>query len=49
MDNTTVDTTTLDNSALLDAIPADDRQELVSRREAIARGARLRPRGAGSR
>lgn len=40
MDNTTVDPTSLANSPLLAAIPADDRRELVSRRDAIARGAK---------
>lgn len=40
MDNTTVDTTTPAKGSLFDAIPADDRRELVSRREAIARGAK---------
>jgi hypothetical protein len=40
MDNTTVNAPAFDNSPLLEAIPADDRQELVSRREAIARGAK---------
>jgi hypothetical protein len=40
MDNTTVDTYTLAESPLLAAIPADDRDALVSRREAIARGAK---------
>ena len=40
MNNTTVDTSTLAESPLLAAIPADDRDALVSRREAIARGAK---------
>ena len=40
MDNTTVDTSTLAESPLLAAIPADDRDALVSRRDAIARGAK---------
>jgi hypothetical protein len=39
MDNTTVTPAAL-GGGLLDAIPADDRRELVSRRDAIARGAK---------
>jgi hypothetical protein len=40
MDNTTANAPAFDTSPLLETIPADDRQELVSRREAIARGAK---------
>jgi hypothetical protein len=40
MENPTVNAPALGDAPLLDAIPADDRRELVSRREAIARGAK---------